>query len=138
MVNPKWLMAMGAMALVCGIAAEPANNKQWVGVWHAELDGQPGVTLTLADDRGGLGGTIVFYLVKKDHDAAKVQGGDVRVVLDPKVEGEVLHFHVIRSSDQRDQEVRVELTGENKGRLKCTTCGGSPEVEITKETYGGL
>jgi hypothetical protein len=41
-------------------AAGLKNDAAWVGVWHSELDGQPGVLLTLADDSGELGGTVVL------------------------------------------------------------------------------
>jgi len=37
------------------------NKAAPLGVWHGSLDGLPGVTLTLADDSGEIGGTVVCY-----------------------------------------------------------------------------
>ena len=44
-------------------AAGSKSDAAWVGVWHGELDGQPSVLLTLADDGGSLGGTFVMDIV---------------------------------------------------------------------------
>jgi hypothetical protein len=56
--------------LVCCLSAEstqPATQSaRWAGVWQGELDGLPSVTLTLANDTGQLGGTLVLNIIERE------------------------------------------------------------------------
>jgi hypothetical protein len=69
-----------AMTVSCLLASETRNYEQWVGVWQGELDGQPGVTVTLGRDSGDLQGTIVFNVVSRDGGQAHVIGHDAHVL----------------------------------------------------------
>jgi hypothetical protein len=51
-----FLLGMMAAAVASMFAATHQNYARWTGVWQGELDGQPGVTLTLTEENGQLGG----------------------------------------------------------------------------------
>ena len=53
---------------------KPVTIRKWVGVWEGQLDGKPGVTVTLGNDTGDLQGTIVFNVVTREG------GGDAHVI----------------------------------------------------------
>jgi hypothetical protein len=65
-------MRQGAFVLGCiaallpGVYAHGSDSSSWVGVWQSELDRQPGVTLTLAQDTGDMGGTVVLNVVSRE------------------------------------------------------------------------
>jgi hypothetical protein len=44
------------------------------GRWMGEIDGMPGVKLTIQDDQGKVSGSIVFYLIVKDEKGTHVDG----------------------------------------------------------------
>ena len=103
-------------------------------MWHAELDGQPGTTLTLADDTGELGGTLVMNMVSREGGQPHVIAADAHVLVDPRVNGNTLTFRVKRfhGTDQTAQ-FSVVLTGDGKAKTRCLTCGAdAPVVELVK------
>ena len=55
-----------------------------LGVWHGSLDGLPGVTLTLADDSGEIGGTVVFHAI--NGEPPRVFSIEPHLLLHPKLE----------------------------------------------------
>jgi len=122
-------------ALVCGARAQSAPDAQWIGVWEGKLDGQPGVTLTLANDTGELGGTLVLNLIKKEEgEQVHVAASEAHVLLRPQLNGNTLLFQVRKidgSGDLRD--FRVTLTPEGKARIHCTNCGAdAPQVDMDR------
>jgi hypothetical protein len=72
-----------AAMLTDAFAANPARHERWIGVWQGKLEGLPGVTLTLADDTGELGGTIVFNVVDSMH--SRVVASASQVLMHPRV-----------------------------------------------------
>ena len=112
------------MTLPCAAGAETRPYEQWVGVWQGELDGQPGVTVTLGRDSGALEGTIVFNVVSRDGGQAHVIGHDAHVLTHVRLDAGTLAFQVIRRSDSREMHLTMHLTDDGNARLECADCGG--------------
>ena len=116
------------LTLIGAAPAQSSHNSPWTGVWRGELDGQPGVILTLADDTGDMGGTVVFNMVSRNEGTPRVIGSDVHVVLNPHITGNILSFHVKHLKDHRELQVAVTLEGDGKANLKCLNCGPDAPV----------
>jgi hypothetical protein len=131
------ILALGCAAILsaCTAAAQAPANAGWTGVWQGELDGQPAVTLTLADDGGALGGTVVFNLVeRRDGEAPHVVSIQPHVLLNPQVNGTTLSFQIMRR-DRSEEPMRftVATGGDGKTRIHCLNCGpDAPVAEIVK------
>jgi hypothetical protein len=133
-MNKKTLIAICAASfLACAAAAQSPPNTQWDGVWQGQLDGQPSVTLTLAEDTGELGGTLVLNVVEKEHgQAAHVTAIEPHVLVRPRLDGNLLNFGV-RKPNGDLINFTVVLTPEGKARIHCTDCGGdAPVVDMTR------
>jgi hypothetical protein len=114
-----------AMALVitCALQAQSTNPTSWLGVWQGELDGQPGVTLTLAQDDGELGGTVVFNAVSRESGTPHVVGSKVHMVKHPSVDGNTLSFEVKRPNDDKLVKMAAVMEGNEKMKMECVNCG---------------
>jgi hypothetical protein len=122
-------------AFVCAAAAQPASHPQWVGVWESKLDGQPGATLTLAQDTGELGGTLVLNIIMKDGAPSRVAASEPHVLVNPRVDGNTLFFGV-RKIDGSGALLNftVALTPEGKARIHCVNCGNdAPIVDMERQ-----
>src|ERR1700722_19441914 len=114
--------------------SETGHNSQWLGLWQAELDGQLGVILTLGDDAGQLGGAVVFNMVSREGGQPHVIGRDAHVLMNPHIEGDTLHFQVIRRGDNRQLEMTVRMTADGAATLHCLNCGDDASVvDIVRE-----
>jgi hypothetical protein len=123
-----------AMAVAGAHAAASGESAAWVGVWNGQLDGQPGVRLTVGNDTGELGGTVVFNVIRKENGQARVVGSSTHVLMHPKLEGNTLSFEVVRQSDLRELQMTVKLESEGKAKLQCLNCGeDAPVAEIVRE-----
>ncbi len=112
-------------------ATTPANP--WVGVWQGDLDGQPGVIVTLGTDNGALQGTIVFNVVSRNTGGpAQVIGHDAHAMAHLQSSDNTLAFDVMRKSDQRDLHITLHLTADGKAQLTCPDCGGGPLTELER------
>jgi hypothetical protein len=124
------------LASVVVSAAGLPSDAAWVGVWHGELDGQPSVLLTLADDGGSLGGTFVLSIVSREDGTARVIAAEPHVLLNPRVDGSTLSFEAMRlDRSQEPMRFTVTLGGNGKAEIHCVNCGNAPVVEIEKQTY---
>lgn len=134
-------MKRGAFILGCifivaagAFASRSSGDETWVGTWNGELDGQPSVRLTLADDTGELGGTVVFNIVIKQKGQARVAGSDAHVLMHTRLEGSTLSFQVVRASDSRKLQMTVTHDADGKTRLRCLNCGAdTPVAELVRE-----
>jgi hypothetical protein len=114
--------------------SETGRSSQWLGLWQAQLDGQPGVILTLGDDTGQLGGAVVFNMVSREGGHPHVIGHDAHVLRNPRIEGDTLHFQVIRRGDNRQLDMTVHMNADGAATLHCLNCGDdAPVVDIVKE-----
>ncbi len=123
--NWKGLLSIVAVLGWMGtLYAQTKTYEQWVGVWQGDLDGQPGVIVTLGRDAGDLQGTIVFNVVAREDGPARVIGHDAHVLTHVRVEDNTLAFHVIRSGDSRELSMTLHRLEDNKAQLECPDCGG--------------
>jgi hypothetical protein len=121
-------------ALVCGLAAESSGPAQWTGVWQGELDGQPSVTLTLANDTGLLGGTLVLNIIEKEDGGPRIIAREPHVLVQPQLDGNTLSFGVRKIDGSGDLlNFTVALTPGGKARIHCTNCGAdAPTVDMSR------
>ena len=126
-------LVLGTMGLMCAVVAENRDYAKWVGVWEGQLDGQPGVTVTLGRDAGDLRGTIVFNVVARDDgEQPHVIGHDAHVLTHVNLESSKLAFQVIRLGDERELHLTMRLTDEGKAVLECADCGGPGTTELAR------
>jgi hypothetical protein len=135
----KRLLAItcGSMMLATMAGAASSNNGTWTGVWQAKLGGQPAVELTLADDAGDVGGTIVFHIVLKDGGAPRVASTEPHTLINPHIEGDTLRFQVIRGNGSHEVlDMSAKLTADGKIDFHCTNCGSTgTQAELEKAQY---
>jgi hypothetical protein len=103
-----------------------------LGVWQGTLDGLPGVILTLANDAGEIGGTVVFNAV--NGPAHKILFIQPHTLLHPKLEGDTLIFQIKLGGDRTGlARVTVVFHGDT-ARLHCLDCGpDSPIAELSRQ-----
>ena len=92
-------LALASIAFIAALplAAQP-SQAPFRGVWQGTLDGLPGVTLTLANDTGELGGTVVFYGINgAEHKVVIIQP---HMLLNPQLEGNTLNFRIKFGGDR--------------------------------------
>jgi hypothetical protein len=139
-VNKRgFIMKKIAIAIGCSLSfvAVPlvAQSTKTIplGVWRGSLDGLPGVTLTLADDSGEIGGTVVFYAI--NGEPRRVFSVEPHLLLHPKLEGNTLSFQVKLGGDRTGlATVKVVFNTDAKAQIRCLDCGpDSPTTELTKQ-----
>ncbi len=124
MKRTSFVLAVLVAAVLHASAGETKANSPWVGVWQGELDGLPGVTVTLGDDAGELGGTVVFNVIMKEKNGAPHIGGhDAHVLTHTNLHGDNLTFEVIRRGDGRDLHFTIQKTNDDNANLHCDDCG---------------
>jgi hypothetical protein len=133
-------MRMGGVVCVAisllGIAwAQPSKDAGWVGVWQGQLDGQPSVNLTLAEDTGKIEGTMVLNIISREGGPPHIVARQPHVLVSPKIEGNILSFRARRlDASSPMMAFTVDLTSSNTAQIHCLNCGNSaPVVEISKE-----
>lgn len=117
------------------LATQSSNPSDWIGVWQAELDGQPSAILTLAADDGVLQGTLVLNGIRRDGATPHIAVSETHALLHPALNGTRLSFAVsgVRGSSTT-MNFTVELTSREHAKLHCLNCGDdAPTVEITKQ-----
>src|SRR5215469_4676006 len=114
--------------LISGLIAQSANNAAWTGVWQGDLDGQPGVILTLAADTGEIGGTVVLNMVSNKGGVAHVIGSDTHVLMNPHLQGNVLTFEIKRKNDEHEMQFSVAMTAAEKAKIHCLNCGADSPI----------
>jgi hypothetical protein len=104
-----------------------ASSEKWLGVWQGELNGQPSVVLTLADDVGELGGTVVLNIIQNDNGQAREVAKEPHVLMNPRVDGEILAFQ-FRKLDGGLLDFTVKLTAADKAKIHCSNCGADAPI----------
>jgi hypothetical protein len=107
--------------LVIVLAAGPLwAGSPFAGRWMGEIEGLPGVRLTVQEDQGRLSGSIVFYLIVKDEKGAHVDSDYKADLLNVTAKGRRMTFevrhHISHDSPEYGPNVKFafELAGENK------------------------
>jgi hypothetical protein len=123
------------MIVLCCAAAQSNSNSGWVGVWQGELDGQPSVILTLAEDTGTLGGTLVLNIINREDGRARVIASEPHVLVRPSLEEHTLSFQLNRIDESSNMmDFTVTLTAHGTANIHCLNCGeDAPVVEMRKE-----
>jgi hypothetical protein len=125
-----------SLCIVCASSyaawGQSVSQSSWLGVWNGKLDGQPGMTLTLADDTGQLGGTLVFNMIIRQGSTAHVAESDAHVLMHPRLEGDTLSFQVLRASDAKLLQIAAKFVDSEKLELRCLNCGDGPTAELLK------
>jgi hypothetical protein len=132
------VFALAAAALCASaIGQTAANNNDWVGIWHANADGQPTGAMTLATDTGTLGGTLVLDIVSPEGGHAHVVAQEPHVLINPKIDDKSLSFDVkmhMRDGSVVTASFVVKRTSANKAAIHCVSCGpAAPVVEMEKD-----
>lgn len=126
-----------AIAACAQVPAQTAVNQNWVGVWQAQVDGQPTDTLTLAMDTGALGGTIVLDMVSERGGTPHVIAREPHVLLNPHLAGNTLSFQVKMTQPGGPALLRrFTVLGTSPGKLQihCVDCGpGALQVELIRD-----
>lgn len=121
-------------SLLCAALAQGNRDSDWVGVWQAELDGQPSATLTLAEDTGTLQGKLVLDIISRDSGEPQIIAREPHVLMHPHVEGNMLSFQAKRIDGSAPMQFTVERTAQGAAKIHCLNCGSeTPVVELTKQ-----
>ena len=113
---------------------QSSNPSNWVGVWQRELDGQPSIVLTLAQDNGSLGGTLVLNGINNDGGQPHIAVHEAHTLIHSHLSGNSLSFTVkSRRASSTTMVFDVQQTSNSEATLHCLNCGeDAPVVEITK------
>lgn len=126
------LFFLCAMTVAGVAAAQLSPDAEWTGVWQGELDGQPSVVLTLAEDTGTLGGTVVLNIIEKVNGQARVVAVEPHMLVNPRVGGDALVFQ-FRKLDGGLLDFTVKRTATGAATIHCRNCGAdAPVVNLTR------
>jgi hypothetical protein len=117
------------------LAAQSTSPSDWAGVWQGELDGQPSVVLTLAQDNGSLEGTLVLNIITRDGARPHIIAHEPHTLIQPEVHGARLSFRLKRiDGSSEPMNFSFELTSADRAKIHCHNCGeNAPTVEMTKQ-----
>jgi hypothetical protein len=102
-----------------------------IGVWRAEMDGLPSITLTITNETGNLSGAILFYLHRRDEGQRWTSmPGIPEPLFNPKFDGKILTFEV---SHRRAHPPRTLLDPPVHFRMTLT---GPDKAELVNENEG--
>ena len=131
------LLMLGAVAGRCQSSATHdatavPNAEAMAGVWRAEADGLPAVTLVVSDEGGNLTGAILFYFLKREtpDKPFTATAGIPEPMFNLKFDGKALTFqvshrraHPPRTLSDPPVTMRLKLTGAN--------AAGQMQAEVT-------
>ena len=130
-------VAVLAIALCATARAQTTASEGWVGIWHANVGGQPTGTLTLATDTGELGGTIVLDMVNDRSGTPKVIESEPHVLMNPVADSNTLTFQVKLQRPQGSSflaSFEVKRTATDKATIHCVNCGAdAPVVDLVRD-----
>jgi len=121
------------LIVTTALATQSNSSSDWTGVWQGELNGQPSVVLTLAQDNGTLEGTLVLNIISRDGGQPRIIAHEPHTLMQPRVEGVRLAFQLKRiDTSSNPMNFNVELTSPDHAKIHCLNCGDAPVVEITR------
>jgi len=94
------------------------------GRWVGEVEGLPGVRLTVKEDQGKVSGSIVFYLMVKDEKGTHIDSDYTADLLSVTAKGKRMTFevkhHVRHDSPEYGPNAKFsfEVTAESEGMLR--------------------
>jgi hypothetical protein len=120
-----WIAKIAAVALLAIPQSTASQATSFAGTWTAEMNGLPGMRLTIGNAAESINGTVIFYMQKRnDVNAPWHVAGEYRSpILRPHVEDKTLTFEVQHHTCDGCPELgpnvhfRMELTGPEEARL---------------------
>ena len=126
------------IASAAALAAPAVDNSPVLGVWKAQTDSLPLMTLTVEQENGQLIGAVLFYLIRRNPGEPETSSAGVpEPLIDPTFDGKTLAFKVSHSHAHSDSEhtppvaFHFELTGD--GKLRALGPEGKP-VKLVRDT----
>ena len=127
------------MAAAGGGAAE--NHASVEGVWRAQIDGLPAITLNVTYESGSLNGAILFYLLRKDPGKAETSSAGIpEPLMHPSLDGTTLSFAVSHkrahgAATKADPPVHFTLAIESPGKAELMRDGdASSKFELVRDS----
>jgi hypothetical protein len=119
-------------------AAPTIDNSPVLGVWKAQMNSLPLMTLTVEQENGQLIGAVLFYLLRRSPGAPETATAGVpEPLIDLAFDGKTLNFKVSHSLAHAGSEqtppvtFHFELTPD--GKLRALGPEGQP-VELVRES----
>lgn len=130
----RWLTGAVCFITMCMPVWAQVNEKPWLGVWQSKLDGQTAAVVTLADDAGQPGGTVVLNIVRSEGGEARIVGSEPLLLMHSRLDEKTLTFEV-KSPHQPKNSMNftMMLNADGTATFHCTSCNGAPVVTLTKE-----
>ena len=132
------ISALFLIASTAALAAPAVDNSPVLGVWKAQMNSLPMMTLTVEQENGQLIGAVLFYLIRRNPGAPETSSAGVpEPLIDPTFDGKTLAFKVSHTHAHPGSEhtppvaFRFELTGD--GKLRALGPEGQP-VELVRDT----
>jgi hypothetical protein len=144
-----FLIATAACAQTSGskdLTAAPESSPI-VGVWRAQADGLPFVTLTITNESGSLSGAILFYLHRREEGKPVTSTpGIPEPLFNLNFDGKILTFqvshrraHPPRTLSDPPVNFRLKLTGANAAGVSMgnltNESEGSPAFPMVRTDY---
>jgi hypothetical protein len=108
-----------------------------VGVWKANIDSLPMMTLTVEEDKGKLTGAVLFFLIRRESGSETSTATTPEPLIDPTFDGKTLRFQVSHShahpgsGNDKPVAFRFDISGDGKIRFKGRD---GQEIELVRET----
>ena len=132
------ISALFLIASTAALAAPAVDNSPVLGVWKANVDSLPMMTLTLEEENGKLIGAVLFYLIRRNPGAPETaSAGAPEPLIDPTFDGKTLSFKVSHRHAHPDTEhdppvaFHFELSGD--GKIRFLGPDGQ-QVEMVRDT----
>ena len=126
------------IASTAALAAPAVDNSPVLGVWKANVDSLPMMTLTLEEENGKLIGAVLFYLIRRNPGAPETaSAGAPAPLIDPTFDGKTLSFKVshrrAHPGTEHDPPVAFRLELSSDGKIRFLGPDGQ-QVEMVRET----
>ena len=155
MKNRRWfLLSAPLFATAFGMAQGTSPHQttahlvsRVTGVWRAEADGLPFVTLNISDENGGLSGAVLFYFHRRDPGKPITSTpGIPEPIFNPQFDGKTLTFqvshrraHPPRTLSDPPVSFRLRLISVNAGGMSTgdltNQSEGSPALQIVRSDH---
>lgn len=130
----RWVTGAVCLMTFCAAGWAQGSEKPWLGVWQSKLDGQTAAVVTLADDAGGLGGTVVLNIVRSEGGETRIVGSEPLLLMHSRLNERTLTFEAKSPRPPKNlMNFTMILNGDGTAIIHCTSCSGAPVVELTKE-----
>jgi len=114
------------------------------GVWRGQMDNLPVVALVVSDEGGGLSGTALFYMLRRDtvNEPFTATPGLPEPMLNPTFDGKTLQFlvshrraHPPRTLTDPPSRFHLTLTGPDKAEFVNDSESQGPPLVLVRSDY---